>query len=304
MSWALTGSTTAEEGSPRVSLVLELSAALGWLWASSGYVVEGRRWCESAIEHAHGSQSPELARCLGELGYLLSVQGHAQSALQATTRAVQIARTIGDDDTLAAALANLGNAQMSIDDLDSARRTFREALTLLGPTGPPDRRLSGLANLAIIEHMHHNYDRSEELWAQALGIGQQLGNAHRIADIEVNMVSLLDRTGRVTEAHQQVRGLIGDVLPLHDPGLTTDLADVYVDILVRLGDPQRGARLFGAALATRERDQIPHVAYQEHEMAQTITAAQQQISAEEWQRCCQLGRAESLDDLLIRYSTD
>jgi hypothetical protein len=118
----------------------------------------------------------------------------------------------------------------------------------------------------------------------------------------VNVVSLLDRTGRVTEAHQQVRGLVADVLPLQDPGLTTDLADVYVDILVRLGDPVEGARLFGAALATRERDQIPHVAHQEGEIAQTITAAQRLISPDEWDHHCELGRAEDLEDLLTRIS--
>jgi predicted ATPase/class 3 adenylate cyclase len=303
MSWALSQQNASGEGKRGLSLCLELSARLGWLWASSGYVAEGRRWCESAIEHAHGTQSPELARCMGELGYLLALQGHTHSALRVAADAVQISRTMGDEDTLIEALPKLGSAQMSVDDLNSARRTFEEVLTLLGPTGAPGRRLSGLANLAIIEHMQHRYDRSEKLWEQALSIGQRLGNIHQMTDIRVNMVSLLDRTGRVAEALQQARALVADVLPLQDPGLTTDLADVYVDILVQLGEPERAAQLFGAALATRERDQIPHVAHQEAEIAQTIAAAQQLISPDEWYRHCQVGRAENLEDLLTRYST-
>jgi tetratricopeptide (TPR) repeat protein len=301
MSWALAAKRNAE-AAPGLSVGLQLSATLGWLWASSGYVAEGRRWCESAIERAHGSESAALAHCLSELGYLLALQGDTESALEVTVDAVQIARSTGSDETLIEALAHLGSAQMSLGDLGSARQTFDEVLTLLGPAGAPPRRLAALANLAILEHMEHHYDRSEQLWKEALSIGQRLGNVHYVADINVNMASLLDRTGRVTEAHEMVRGLVADVLPLQDPGLTTDLADVYVDILVRLGEPERAAQLFGAALATRERDQIPHVAYQEDEIARTVAAGQELISADGWDHHCQLGRLESLEDLLTRIS--
>jgi predicted ATPase/class 3 adenylate cyclase len=302
MSWALGEEPGAGEVAPRLSLALELSATLGWLWASSGYVAEGRRWCEAAIERSQGLESPALAYCLSEVGYLLALQGHTDGALKTTVDAVQIARITGSDETLIEALSHLGSAQMSIGDLDAARPTFDEVLTLLGPAGPPARRLAGLANLAILEHMQHHFDRSEELWNQALAIGKDLGNVHYVADIEVNIASLLDRTGRVTEAHEKIRNLVADVLPLDDPGLTTDLADVYVDILIRLGKPERAAELFGAALATRERDQIPHVAYQESEIAETIVAGRKLIAADGWEYHCKRGRMESLDDLLTSLS--
>jgi predicted ATPase/class 3 adenylate cyclase len=301
MTWAQAGDPS-EDNSRRLKVALELPVALGWLWASSGHVREGRQWCESAIQHAEGSRSAELAHCLSELAYLTAMQGHAQRAVQAAGEAVDIARGLDDTTTLIEALAKLGNAQMSNNDLVSSRQSFEEALDRLGPAGAPGRRLAALANLAIIEHMEHRYDRSEALWRQALSIGRDLGNVQQIADIEVNMVSLLDRTGRVTEAHQQARRLVGDVLPLQDPGLTADLADVYADILVRLGDPQMAARLFGAAMATRERDEIPHAEYQEVEVAQTRAAAQQLISADEWHHHYELGRAESLEDLLTQLS--
>jgi hypothetical protein len=126
---------------------------------------------------------------------------------------------------------------------------------------------------------------------------------HRIADIRVNMVSLRARMGRVAEAHEQVRSLVADVLPLNDPGLTTDLADVYVDILVHSGQPLLAARLFGAALATREHHEIPHVGYQEAEVAATIAAAHALVPAAEWEHNCQEGRGKNLEDLLEQLSS-
>jgi predicted ATPase/class 3 adenylate cyclase len=298
MTWATSGEAGGETAvADRASLGLRLSGALGWLWASSGYVAEGRRWCEAAVDLAGGSPSPELAHCLGELAYLLSVQGHADRALQAASEGVTIARTSGGQDVIARALGRLGNAYMAVGDLESARQAFEEALTLLA-SGHSDRHLATLANLAIIEHMQRRYDRAEELWNQALIIGQRLGNVHRVAEIKVNMVSLLDRSGRVDDAHQQLRNLVPEVLELDDPGLTTDLADVVVDILVQRGDVERAARLSGAAAVMRERDEIPHAGYQEQEMADTISAATRHISREEWEHYCQLGRSDDLEDLL------
>jgi tetratricopeptide (TPR) repeat protein len=303
MRWACSTEADAGEAeSRRLSLALLLPVKLGWFWASSGYVSEGRWWCEAAIERGQGSASPELAQCLGELAYLSSVQGHAESAVQAASSAVSIARDVPDADILAQALVRLGNARMNLNNLDAARGSFEEALRLLPPTRR-DRRLVALANLAILEHMQGNYGRAEELWNQALEIGKDLGNVHRIADIRVNMVSLLARMGRVAEAHDQVLSLVADVLPLNDPGLTTDLADVYVEILVQLGQPLLGARVFGAALATRERHQLPHVDYQEAEVAATTAAAHALVSAADWEHHCQQGRGESLEDLLEQLSS-
>jgi hypothetical protein len=52
----------------------------------------------------------------------------------------------------------------------------------------------------------------------------------------------------------------------------------------------------------RERDEIPHVGYQEQEIADTISAAAILISAQQWEHYSQLGRSENLGDLLTEFS--
>jgi predicted ATPase/class 3 adenylate cyclase len=302
LGWTLQQANRKPTGSGGVSIGLQLCSALGWLWLTGGYLTEGRRWYEHAIERADESPSSELTDCLGGLANLLISQGESKRAQGFATSSLTMARTLGDKERIAFALGVLGTALEQLGDVDAARRTLEEALSLHRQSGNRGRLAKDLGNLAGIEETLGHFDRAEALTQESLTIVQGLGDMHEAAIQAQNLAYLLAITGRVGEANQRMKDLIETVLKLRSPNLTIAFANTCMNILIRLGDPVRAAHLFGAEEAMRERNAMQNP-YQQEELQQTWSLARDLISAEDWDYHCRLGRGETVEDLLTQLST-
>jgi predicted ATPase len=302
LGWTLQQTTGEPAGSGGISIGLQLCSALGWLWLMGGYLAEGRRWYEQAVERADQAPSGELADCLGGLANLLISQGESKRARDIAASSLTMARTLGDEERAAFALGVLGTAHQQLGNVDAARRTLEEAISLHRQSGNRGRLARALGNLAGIEETLHHFDRAEALEQESLTIAQELGDMHEATIQAQNLAYLLAVTGRVEEANQRARGLAETVLKLRSPDLTIAFANTYMNILIRLGDPVRAAHLFGAEEAMRERNAMQNP-YQQEELQQTWSLVRELISAEDWDRHCQLGRAETVEDLLTQFST-
>jgi predicted ATPase/class 3 adenylate cyclase len=301
---ALTNTLLPTNGGPidAVSTGLRLCSALGWLWSIGGYLSEGRRWSELAVERAGDSPTRELADCLAGLANLLIIQGETEHSREVATRSLRIARAVDDDDVVAFALAVLGTAQQLTTDVDDARCSFEEAVELLRRSDNRRRLATTLGNLAGVEERLGNFDRAEALTRESLRISEDLGDLHQIAVQGQNLAYLLAISGRAEEAHQLSKGLVPTVLQLRSPNLTMAFANTYTHILIRLGDPVRAAHLVGAEETMRERNAMknPH---QEEEIEEILTAVGQQLPLEDWNHHLSLGKGESLEELLAQLST-
>jgi predicted ATPase/class 3 adenylate cyclase len=302
LAWTLQQDISKPAGSRGAWLGLRLCSALGWLWLIGGYLVEGRRWYEQAIEGAGESTSKELAACLGGLASLLISQGEAAQARDLATRSLTMARTLGDQECAAFALGVLGTAQRQLGDIDAARRTLQEALHLHRKLGNPGRLARTLGNLAGIEAMLSHFDRAEALTQESLSILQGLGYMLEAAVQGQNLADLFVITGRVDEANQLAKDLVERVLKLRSPDLTMALANTYMNILIRLDEPVPAAHLFGAEEAMRERNAMPNP-HQQEELQETRNLVQELISVEDWEYHRRLGRGETVEDLLTQLST-
>jgi tetratricopeptide (TPR) repeat protein len=267
-----------------------------------GYLVEGRRWYEQAIERAGESMSKGLAACLGGLADLLIALGESEQARDFAASSLTMARTLGDEERVAFALGVLGTAQRQIGDVDAARRTLQEALHLHRKLGNRGRLARTLGNLAGIEEMLSHFDRAEALTQESLSIFEALGDMHGATVQGQNLANLFVITGRVDEANQLAKGLVETVLKLRSPNLTIAFANTYMNILIRLGEPVRAAHLFGAEEAMSERNAMPNP-HQQEELQETWALVRELISVEDWDHHCRLGRGETVEDLLAQLTT-
>ena len=137
LGWTLQADDGEFAGARDLRTGLRLASALGWLWYIGGYLGEGRRWFEDAIERAGTSTSDDLVACLSRLANLLVAQGETERARDLASRAVTMARTLDAKDGLAYALGVLGTAQQQLADFDAARGTLEEALGLQRRPGQP-----------------------------------------------------------------------------------------------------------------------------------------------------------------------
>jgi predicted ATPase/class 3 adenylate cyclase len=302
LAWAMRRESAPErDDGAGTSIDLRLSSSLGWLWYMGGYVVEGRRWLERALERAGGPPSAELADCLGTYANLLIAQGESERACEFAMQSLVTARTVADEEREAFAMGVLGTAQLQRGDADSARQTFEEALTLHRRIGNQARLTRALGNLAGVEEELGNYQRAEELTHEALAIVRAAGDLHEAAVQGQNLANLLAVAGRADEASQMAQSLIESVLQLRSPNLTMAFANTCMNILIRLGDPIRAAHLLGAEEAMRDRLSLPNP-HQEEEHVEAWTAVKGLISAEDWELQIQTGREASVEDLLAGLS--
>ena len=131
LGWGLRhGAATEGLELAATSTALRLSTSLGWLWYTGGYVIEGCRWLELALERAGSAPSGELAECLGAYANLLIARGEADRSAERATESLTMARQVADEEREAFAMGVLGTAQLHQGDVDSARRTFEESLSL------------------------------------------------------------------------------------------------------------------------------------------------------------------------------
>lgn len=302
LTWTLQQDIGEPTGSGGVWIGLHLCSSLGWLWLMGGYLTEGRRWYEQAIERAGESPSKELAACFGGMAALLISQGESERARDFATSSLTMARTLGDEERVAFALGVLGTAQQQLGDVDAARRTLQEALHLHRQLGDRGRLARALGNLAGIEEMLGHFDRAEALTQDSLSILQGLGDMLEATVQGQNLANLFAITGRVDEANQLARGLVQTVLKLQSPNLTIAFANTYMNILIRLDEPVRAAHLFGAEEAMRERNAMPNP-HQQEERQETWTLVRELISVEDWDHHCRLGHGETVEDLLAQLST-
>jgi tetratricopeptide (TPR) repeat protein len=302
LAWA-TRHGRATEGSPGTDTThaLQLSSSLGWLWYTGGYVIEGCRWLEAAIEQARGAPSAQLADCLGTYANLLIARGQPERACDYATQSLNVARTVADEEREAYAMGVLGTAQLHRGDVGSARQTFERSLALHRRIGSRPRLTRALGNLAGVEEELGHYERAEELTLEALEIVRADGDLHEATVQGQNLANLLAVSGRADEASGLAQSLVGQVLQLRSPNLTMAFANTYMNILIRLGDPTRAAHLLGAEEAMRDRLSLPNP-YQDEEQAEAWAAVQGLISAEDWEREIQAGRDAAVEDLLAGLS--
>ncbi len=158
-----------------------------------------------------------------------------------------------------------------------------------------------LGNLAGIEESLGHLDRARELLEQSLAILDGLGDPHEAAVQRQNLANLLAMSGRVDEAGDLARGLVDRVLELRNPNLTMAFANTFMNILIRLGDPVRAARLFGAEEAMHARLELPNP-YQDEELAEALDLVADVMSPEEWDRHRRTGNGERVEDLLAELA--
>ena len=122
-----TGLAFAIEQRDRASAV-RLAAALSGFWNIHGYLVEGRSGFEAVLELDGDAPLLALQQCENGLGIMLAELGEFDDAQNAFTRALELARELGDPVRSGTTLSNLGNLAQFRGDLPEARRLITAAI--------------------------------------------------------------------------------------------------------------------------------------------------------------------------------
>lgn len=164
----------AETGDPVG--VLRLAGSLAAFWHHRGYLREGRRWLEWALEHTIGA--PPLWRCQGLIGLSMVIYAQADPAGAAgpAAAALEIAREIGDLHLTARAIHMLGLTEMTRGRWERAEALMSETLRLQLELGVPGYGAMALIALSAIAHERGDLALSARRAEEALAIFRASGH--------------------------------------------------------------------------------------------------------------------------------
>ena len=185
----------------RAAIGLRLAQALALFWYRHGYITEGRRWLQRAIDLAAEDGGAPLAQLAHWLGVLLQQQGEPQAARLLLERSLAIWRDLGDRDQQARELNSLGITHHHLDDFDTARSLLEESAAISREVGSAMRLAAALTNLGQLEADAGNFDRATQVLQEALAIDTKQGDMLGVALDQQSLAGVALRAGRAREAH-------------------------------------------------------------------------------------------------------
>jgi predicted ATPase/class 3 adenylate cyclase len=236
----------ADDG--RIELALDTAAALWRFWQQRGHLAEGRDTLRALLEQP-GATAPTRARArgLGGLGGVTYWQADMASAGRAYDEAVEIERGLDDPSGLAEALYNAGYVSAIAGDRDRARAEYDEAIGIYEAMG--DRK--GL--LRVRDALAFILIRTGDL-GPARTIQEENLATFRVTDerlaIEgaLTLLTVIDLKDRAfAAAHARLRETIAMVRAAGDMQRLSSLLTIGAALAIAEGDPERAARLSGAA---------------------------------------------------------
>jgi predicted ATPase/DNA-binding CsgD family transcriptional regulator len=145
LSWSL----EQMEDRQRRDIAWRLAGSLSLFWVSHGYVREGQRFVERALETEEGISASVQAKALNSAGWLALWQGEYGRADVLCRKSLQLYRTLHDRRGMGDALYRLGWIASTRDAYLQATSLFEDSLTLARDVGDNVRLGFSLVALAL-----------------------------------------------------------------------------------------------------------------------------------------------------------
>jgi predicted ATPase/DNA-binding CsgD family transcriptional regulator len=311
---------TAEHGNLRAALawleqagqaeaMLRLAGALGYFWFICAYPGDGRGWTERALALVGDTPAALRAKALGSAGMLTVDQGDYRRAEAFFEQSLALCRGLGDDEQVASSLYGLGLALRGQERYAEAAVRTEEGLVLYEAMGNATVRAAarasvGLGNLGRIAIMQGDYARAEEYLAEALHRQQALGYTWGTSQTLNGLGYLARVRGDAVEATARYRESLALARANGDQLVTALVLAGLADVSLAGGEPERAARLLGAAVSLREGTGGSHLPFDREDRERTSSAARAALGEAAFAAAWAVGRAcardpEAIDVLLF-----
>jgi predicted ATPase/DNA-binding SARP family transcriptional activator/DNA-binding CsgD family transcriptional regulator len=274
---------------------LRLSGALGEFWHMRGYLSEGRRWLEAALEEEEGLATLRI-KALVRAARIAWELGDYETTTVLGEECLALSRELGDTASKAEALYVLGLTALVKIELERASAAFKEAAALqreLGDTVGLARTVQGLG---IVEIGRRDFVRAQELHEESLALAREAGD-----DFGIMFALALGALAALGQGkHAQGQALWAEGLDV------SRMAGMAHGVVFHLqisavsagaqGQPIRLARLWGAAETLSVAIGVTLYPIERRFHGPYIAAARNQLDEETWEAALAEGRAMSAEE--------
>jgi non-specific serine/threonine protein kinase len=252
LSWSLSGEA------PGTDSGLRFATALWWFWLRRGHFREGRRWLETALEHAGQNAAPEddaggalRLKALQGLGSILYFHGEYAEAEQIFHESLVLAKGAGDPEPVAFSLFGVAICamnQVATQGPDALRRSIQfgqESLQYAELSGSPLVIGRAFIPLAIAIFHTGDVETAEAQNTRCVALLRQAGEWWDLAIALVNQSVIRRHKGNAEGAHASLSEAIVLSREENPTGTVWGLWGM-AGVTGALKQPERAARLFGA----------------------------------------------------------
>jgi CHAT domain-containing protein len=193
-----------------------------------------------------------LAQSLHDVGRLHLDLGDALSAEQYFLRAIDLAREMGQEQTVSAALLSLGDLNARRENIEDAEALYREALERTTAAGELTYQARSRLSLAEVNRARNQFDAAETEARQALAIAEPVGAAYLLAEAWYGIAEADRGRGEqeaALKAYQNAEKSLGET---GDPGLLWKMHHGRAKSLLQLGQQQAAIGELEAAVRVIE----------------------------------------------------
>jgi predicted ATPase/DNA-binding CsgD family transcriptional regulator len=228
---------------------LQLALALLNYWQVRASLDEARLWFDQCVALPGEIDLPLQMQVSRRLGWLSSLEGQNDRALQLAQEAFETAEALGDREGSVRALNTLGAVAFYRDDLESAKRYWRETKDRAEALGDTAMLAGATNNLGLVFGLQGDHKRARDFQERSLALHRELGNDIATAGNLDNLAGLALQSGDPAAAIDLIQQSLHILQQAH---FTANIAEGLMtgaEIAAGVKDPERAARLFAAAAA-------------------------------------------------------
>lgn len=284
-----------------VELGLRLVTALRDFWIMSSHFIQGENWTQRALAKSSGVSPHLRIGALTTAGIVLYYSSHERALQkQLLEEAIQLARAADDKRNLAWALAFLGVASVGQPaEYEDALCYAEEGLEIFRELGYKPGMAQTLNIMGELTRVYGDDARAQMVYEECLLLVRETGEVRREAMILNNLGCLMMRREEVQQAEQLFRNALITRLKVgHDQrGSITNIL-FLAGALAATGEPERAARLFGAAKAILEPMGVGLEPGDQPEYDRDLAVVHAELDDATFERCWNEGRGWSFEEMV------
>ena len=244
-------SAAAIEASPEADpLALRLADALRYYLINRGLPSAALRNSRTLLDRPSlAGRTVERCKTLFAAGQVAYFMGRYPDAVSHLTESLEIARELGDEFWMAAALQPLGMACIGNGELDKAAGYLDEALARAERLGVKHELLAALNARGMLHRLAAETDSAARLYTRALEISRELADFESAALVLLNLAIVEIERGSTPGGRALLLQALNDARTAGSRPALQAVLDVAAGLAAAEQHWRRAARLYGAAQA-------------------------------------------------------
>jgi predicted ATPase/class 3 adenylate cyclase len=228
---------------------LQLAGSLKLFWVKRGYLTEGRRWLDLALEANPDVPAGVTAKALAGMTLLATMQGDWPVADRRGGEAVALALELGELRLAVESMLPLGRAKLALGQRGKAIQLFNEAAKIARETGNAEAAALGAFNLGYLAFADQDFALAEREFSKVLA---QASDEYLVARSLAALGAVALHGGRVADSVSLLRRCLVGVPRISARDDTVAWAIELLGCAVAPTHHDQAARLLGAAERMRE----------------------------------------------------